>query len=53
LKTSDEKIADYRAELEQLTIDYNEGTIPLEIYTAKTQELNDKIALAEAEHKTL
>lgn len=53
LKTNEEKIADYRVQLEELTIAYNEWRIPLEEYTAKTQELNDKIALAEAEHRTL
>ena len=53
LKTNEEKIADYRVQLEELTIAYNEGKIPLDEYTVKMQELNDKIALAEAEHRTL
>ena len=53
LKTNEEKIAEYRAELEQLTIAYNEGKIPLEEYTAKTQELNDKISECEEKHKSL
>ena len=53
LKTNEEKIADYRVELEQLTIDYQNWKIPLEEYTQRTQELNAMISECEEKHRTL
>ena len=52
LKTNQEKIVEYRAELEQLTIDYQDWKIPLEEYTQKTEELNAKIAECERSHQS-
>ena len=51
--TTQDQIVLYQQELENLRIAYENGTITMDEYIVKTQELNDKIALAEAKHKTL
>jgi hypothetical protein len=51
--TTQDQIVLYQEELENLRIAYENGTITMDEYIVKTQELNDKIALAQAEHKTL
>lgn len=53
LKTSDEKVADYRKQLEDLHAEYEAWLIETNLYQAKVKELTDKIELAEAEHRTL
>ena len=52
LLTTDEQVALYKQELENLHIEYNNGTISLEEYNARTDDLNNKIAQAEAKHRT-
>lgn len=52
LLTTDEQVALYKQELENLHIEYNNGTISLEEYNARTDDLNNKIAEAEAKHRT-
>ena len=53
LLTTDEQVALYKQELENLRIEYDNGTISLEEYNARTDDLNNKIAEAEAKHRTL
>jgi hypothetical protein len=50
--TTDEQVALYKQELENLHIEYDNGTISLEEYNARTDDLNNKIAEAEAKHRT-
>ena len=50
--TTQDQIILYQEELENLRVAYENGTITMDEYIVKTQELNDKIALAEAEHRT-
>ena len=51
--TSQDQIVLYQEELENLRIAYENGTITMDEYIVKTQELDAKIAEAEARHRTL
>ena len=51
--TTQDQIVLYQQELENLRIAYENGTITMNEYIVRTKELNDKIALAEAKHRTL
>lgn len=50
--TTDEQIALYNQELENTRLAYENWEITLEEYLQKTQEVSDKIAEAEAKHRT-
>lgn len=51
--TTQDQIVLYQQELENLRIAYENGTITMDEYIVKTQELEAKIAEAEARHRTL
>ena len=51
--TTQDQIVLYQEELENLRIAYENGTITMDEYIVKTQELEAKIAEAEARHRTL
>lgn len=52
LLTTDEQVDLYTQELESLRIEYDNGTISLKEYNARTDDLKNKIAQAEAKHRT-